>query len=123
MSHFCLSEYSVVFVWQVVVGVCLLCEAVQDRTVFALHFMCRFKNPFAFSLSLSFCFLSNSVSLSGLLGHLFQIPLSFSLLLFFYPFILTPGILCTVLFPASVEHEYLNVRKFFFFFLNFCRFL
>ncbi len=106
------SEYLVVFVWQVVVGVCLLCEAVQDRMcVVALHFMCHFKNAFPLShslcLSLSFCFLSSSVSLSGLLCHLFQIPLSLSLFtLFFYPFIVTPGILCPVLFP-SLRNQHL----------------
>ncbi|KAI2666501.1 Dynein axonemal light chain 4 [Labeo rohita] len=90
----------------VVVGVCLPCEAVEDRMcVVALHFMCHFKNasPFSvflsFSLSLSLCLfpVQQCLSIRGLLCHLFQIPLSISLfIIFFNPFIVIPGILCSV---------------------------
>lgn len=62
-----------------------------------------------YCLSLSFCFQSSSGSLSGLFCHLFQIPLSLSLFtLFFYPFIVTPGILCPVLFP-SLHNQHMCV--------------
>ncbi|XP_052408692.1 uncharacterized protein LOC127953553 isoform X1 [Carassius gibelio] len=92
------------FGFEVVVGVCLLREAVPDRMcVAALHCMCHFSNAFPLSLCLSVSFIlfpvQQCLSQWAALPPVSNSSFSFIVHSFVsYPFIVTPGILYPVLF-------------------------